>query len=191
MARPGGPGSRREHQAAASRWVEQPSRETEHRGPRHGTRSQAPALRTPPPSRAAHAASGRCQKPPELPRRRKQGGLCTQDPGPRVSPPILDQPPGFPFPVAERRGLAGRPKKDLRLAATARPDSGAPRSRTGGQRSLLLSPGRAGVRAAAPAAASGAPPPSAKAARSLPGTSRRSRRPERARPSGKEGCGVP
>lgn len=85
MACPGGPGSRREHQAAASRWVEQPSRETEHRGPRHGTRSQSPALRTPPPSRAAHAASGRCQKPPKPPRRRKQGGLCTQDPGPRVS----------------------------------------------------------------------------------------------------------
>lgn len=102
MARPGGPGSRLEHQAVASRWVEQPSRETEHRGPRHGTRSQAPALRTPPPSRAAHAASGHCQKPPEPPRR-KQGGLCTQDPGPPVPPPILEQPPGFPFPAAEAR----------------------------------------------------------------------------------------
>lgn len=62
---------------------------------------------------------------------------------------------------------------------------------SGGRRSLLLSPGRAGVRAAALAAASRTPPPSAEAARRLPVTSRSSGRWERARPSGKEGCGVP
>lgn len=107
MARPGGPGSRREHQAAASRWVEQPSRETEHRGPRHGTRSQAPALRTPPPSPAAHAASGHCQKPPEPPRRGKQGGLCTQDPGPRVSPPELGAAAWLPLPGCRAARVGG------------------------------------------------------------------------------------
>lgn len=161
---PGRPDSRQEHRAAASLWAVQPSRESEHRGLRHGTRSQAPALRTPPPSRAAHAASGRCQKSPEPPRRsRADFAPRTQGLGFLCRPWRSSQ--GLPFPAAEPSGLGGTSREGRRLVATARPGSGAPRSRTGGRRSLPLCPGRAGVGTAAPAAASGTPPSSAQAAR--------------------------
>lgn len=118
----------------------------------------------------------------------KQGRLCTQDPGPRISPPALEKQPGLPSSAAERRGLGGTSREGRRLVATARPGSGAPRSRTGGRRSLPLCPGRAGVGAAAPAAASGTPPSSAQAARaSGPLRAARSGRWGRACPSGREG----
>lgn len=115
MVCPGSPGSRRKHQAAASRWVEQPNRETEHRGPRHGTRSQSPALCTPPPSRPRTQPAAAVRN-----HRSRLGEESREDFAPRTLG--LGFPRRFwnsrlasPSRLQSARVLAGRPEKDRRL----------------------------------------------------------------------------
>lgn len=108
-----------------------------------GTRSQPPALRTPPPSlcRARSAAApvrSRGIRP------REAGPTCTQDPGP--PPPLLPRRSIRPSPAPEeRRGLAGRPDK----AGCSWPRPGPARARGGAEPGQAFAPALSRRRAAA------------------------------------------